>query len=45
MTDLDTEIQQTYAEVKKKEKYIHRLEVISEQIIQQEILLDELEKQ
>ncbi len=45
MNELDKEIQQTYAEVKKKEKYILQLELISQQILQQEILLSELQSQ
>ena len=45
MKELDEEIQRTYAEVKKKEKYIHRLELLSEQILQQELLLSELAQQ
>ena len=45
MKQLDEEIQKTYAEVKQKEKFIHRLELISEKILQQELLLSELDQQ
>jgi len=42
---LDEEIQKTYAEVKKKEKFVQRIGLLSQQILQQELLLAELDAQ
>lgn len=45
MSLLDKEIKAAYADVKRNEKHVHRLEFISTRILEQEILLAELEQQ